>query len=47
MGLGLGLEFYIKPNIGLSVMGGYGICNVDGNVKTGLSGESSILFYFK
>ena len=46
-GLGVGLEFYIKPNMGFSVMGGYGAFDNDGEFKTGISGESSILFYFK
>ena len=46
-GIGFGLEFYIKPNIGFNVMLGYGAFDNDGDFKTGISGESSILFYFK
>ena len=46
-GVGLGLEFYIRPNIGFNVMLGYGAFDNDGDFKTGISGESSILFYFK
>ncbi len=46
-GIGFGLEFYIKPNIGFNVMLGYGTFDNDGDFKTGISGESSILFYFK
>ncbi len=45
IGLGIGMELYIKPNITFSVMGGYGFYNSSSGAS--LAGETALLFYLK
>jgi len=45
LGLGIGMELYVRPNIAFSLMGGYGFYS--NSQGPGLAGETSILFYIK